>query len=650
MTRRGDDTKRREGVDVEVKDAKRAQKRSSRAWTIDRIATGIRRYFHLAVFDFVAVGLTYALALALRTGAPPSVLEPQIAPQSIAVAFAAGVLQVVGNLLFAVYWRDWSAAALEDMVALVKSSALVVAALLAFNFGTDAHWIPTGAILAGGSLSIFVETALHLRPRWPQIARAALGRHNNAESVIAYGAGRLGQLLAADIAHGGRDYRITCFVDDDPRKSGSYVRGIRVAGRAVDLPELIQQYGASSVVISIANPPAGLVRRVMDICEASDVRIRRVSGFSLLRGDTTPLQAIGIEELLAREPVDLAGRATRENYGDKRILITGAAGSIGSELARQLIRLSPGRLFLLDTSESGLHDVNQSLGSTEAAEIVLGDIRDRGWLCYAFEQLRPQVVFHAAAYKHVPILERTPLPGLATNVMGTANVLQAAAAVGVERLVFVSTDKAVEPTSVLGYTKRFGELLTIANARRHAKDYAVVRFGNVLGSAGSAVPIFTNQIDQGGPVTVTHPEATRYFMTIEEAVGLLIEAGGIATSADVLVLDMGQPVSIAELAQRMIRLRGLRSPADIEIRYVGLRPGEKLHEQLVWPEERAVGTSHPRIMRVENGAVPSVETLEDALRAIDDRVSEHDVEGALDVLTAVIGVDRPAQAASVPAN
>jgi FlaA1/EpsC-like NDP-sugar epimerase len=612
---------------------------------------GIRRYLHLAVLDLVAVGLTYALAVALRTGAPPEVLEPQIAPLSIFVAFGAGVLQVVGNLFFAVYWRDWSAAALEDMVALAKSSAFVVIALLAFNLGTNAHWIPTGAILAGGSLSIFVETALHLRPRWPQIARAAIGRPKPAESVIAYGAGRLGQLLAADIAHGGRDYRIACFVDDDLRKGGSYVRGIRVAGRAIDLPELIQQYGASSVVLSIANPPAGLVRRVMDICEGSDVRIRRVNGFSLLRGDTTPLQPIGIEELLAREPVDLMGRATREHYGDKRILITGAAGSIGSELARQLSRLSPEKLLLLDNNESGLHGVGQSLVNTATAKIFLGDIRDRAWLRHTFEQLRPQVVFHAAAYKHVPILEQTPLPGLATNVVGAANVLHVATALAVERLVFVSTDKAVEATSVLGYTKRFGELLTLAYARSHAKDYAVVRFGNVLGSAGSAVPIFTSQIDHGGPITVTHPEATRYFMTIEEAVGLLIEAGALATSGDVLVLDMGQPVSIAELAHRMIRLRGLRTPADIEIRYVGLRPGEKLHERLVSSDERAVGTSHPRIMRVERGATtPSIETLEGAVRAIDACVSQQDADGALDLLASAIGVERATRVTGAMSN
>ena len=627
---------------------RRPSRVTRRPWTMGRVGGGIRRYGAIALVDWLAVATTYMLAVALRTGGQPEIFDPQRAPLAIALAFGAGVLQVIANLLFDVYWRDWSAAAIEDMVALVKASALVVAALLLVNFGLDAHWIPNGAVIAGGSLSFVVEAALHLRPRWPQIGRAAFGRTEPRESIIVVGAGRLGQLLASDLAQGTRDYRIAAFVDDDPRKTGSYLRGIRVAGRIHDLPELIDRHQPSTIAIAIANPPSGFLRQVMDICEGRDVRIRRVSGFSLLHGDTTPIQPIGIEELLAREPVSLTGRATREHYGGKRILVTGAAGSIGSELVRQLVRLEPECLYLLDLNESGLYSVHQSLEGKTSAEIVLGDVRDRRWLNHVFADIRPHVVFHTAAYKHVPILERSPLPGIATNVLGTANVLDRAGAFGVERFVFVSTDKAVEPASVLGYTKRFGELLTIAQARLLSKDYAAVRFGNVLGTAGSVVPLFASQIDCGGPVTVTHPEATRYFMTIEEAVDLLIEAGALATSADMLVLDMGQPVSIAELAERMIRLRGLRTPADIEVRYVGLRPGEKLHEQLMSADDQAFGTSHPRVMRVESRFdAPSMETLRRALRAIAERVDDQDADGALEVLTSVIGVERPTREASV---
>jgi FlaA1/EpsC-like NDP-sugar epimerase len=607
-----------------------------------RLIDGIRRYAVSAVLDLVVVALTYMLAIAVRTGGRPEVFDPELAPFSVALAFSAGIFQVICNLLFAVYWRDWSAAALEDMVAIFKACALVIMSLLAFNLVSATHWIPTGAILAGGSLSFLLEAALHLRPRWPEIARAAFGRSRQADNLIVVGAGRLAQLFAADAANGERAYRIACFVDDNPRKVGSYVRGIRVQGRVQDLPELLDYHDAASVVIAIASPPSGLIRRVIELCAGRDARIHRVSGLSLLRGDTSLLEPIGIEQLLAREPVNLAGRATREHYGGKRILVTGAAGSIGSLLSRHLAGLSPERLYLLDLSESGLHDVYNSLGPHPTADIVLGDIRDRAWLAHTFATLQPQVVFHAAAYKHVPILERSPLQGIATNVIGTANVLDRAMALNVERFVFVSTDKAVEPSSVLGYTKRFGELLTIAHAHESSKAYAVVRFGNVLASAGSAIPLFTSQIDNGGPVTVTHPEATRYFMTIEEAVGLVVEAGALAASGDLLVLDMGQPVLIAELAEKMIRLRGLRTPADIEIHYIGLRPGEKLHERLFGSDEQTVGTSHPRIMRVSGGAnVPAIETLGGAVRALADRVQQQDADGALDLLTAVIGVERP---------
>jgi len=613
-----------------------------RPWTIARIAGGFRRYGAVALIDALAVGTTYVLAIAVRTGGRPEVLDPEIAPYSMAAAFGAGILQVFWNLVFDVYWRDWSAAAIEDMVALVKASTLVVVVLLAFNLTTNAHWIPTGAVLAGGSLSFIVEAALYLRPRWSQIRRAAFGRADARESVIVVGAGRLGQLLASDIAQGGRDYRIACFVDDNTKKTGSYVRGKRVEGRIEDLPDLVDRFRPTSIVLAIANPSSGLVRRVVDLCKGRDVRIRRVSGFALQQGDdATALRAIGVEELLAREPVSLAGPSIRQQYGRKRILVTGAAGSIGSELVRQLCSLEPECIYLLDLNESGLYAVQQSLADHASAEIVLGDIRDKRWLEHALDEIRPDLIFHAAAYKHVPILERSPLPGIAANVLGTANVLDLAAPIGVERFVFVSTDKAVEPTNVLGYTKRFGELLTIAHARDLSREYAAVRFGNVLGSAGSAVPLFTSQIDRGGPVTVTHPDATRYFMTIEEAVGLLIEAGALATAADILVLDMGNPVSIAELADRMIRLRGLRNPTDIEIKFVGLRPGEKLHERLIADKEQAIGTSHPRIMRVEQRSdlLPLV-TLNRAVRAIAERVADQDADGALDVLTAVIGVER----------
>jgi len=313
------------------------------------------------------------------------------------------------------------------------------------------------------------------------------------------------------------------------------------------------------------------------------------------------------------------------------VLVTGAAGSIGSELARRILEVDPAELVLLDSNESGLHDTHASLGG--AARIVLGDVRQRAQLARDLRGARPDVVFHAAAYKHVPILETQPIPGIATNVLGTANLLAVADELGVGSVVFISSDKAVAPENTLGLTKRFGELITAAYARERGRRYATVRFGNVLGSAGSVVPTFTRQIDSGGPITLTHADATRYFMTIPEAVGLVIRAAAIAEPADLLLLDMGDPVRIVELAETMIWLRGLRTPEDIAIDITGLRPGEKLHEVLWLPEERPVVTSHPRVLRAGTPiATPSLTAL---LRTVDEiavAVAQGDAQTALGLL------------------
>ncbi len=430
-------------------------------------------------------------------------------------------------------------------------------ALAAFNLVSDSHAIPTGAVVTGAGLVVLVEAALKLRPRWPQIVRAALGRARAANTVIVVGAGRTGQLLARDLADGSRGYRIGCFVDDHPAKWGTFIRGVRVGGGIEHLAELIKRYDATSVVIAIPDPPGELVRRVAEQCREADVRIRAVSGFGLHQEDLSPLRPIRVEELLAREPVELDMPEAREHVGGRSVLVTGAAGSIGSELSRQVAALGPARLFLLDTNESGLHDLQIELAKSCDVELLLGDIRDRSWLQHVLASHRPSIVFHAAAYKHVSIAEQEPLATITTNVLGLRNVLDVSRALDVERFVFISSDKAVSPVNVYAMTKRSGELLTLAYARESGQNFSVVRFGNVLGSGGSVIPLFSRQIDAGGPVTVTHPEATRYFMTIAEAAGLVIVAGAIATGGELFVLDMGAPVSISELAVNMIRLRGL---------------------------------------------------------------------------------------------
>lgn len=598
-----------------------------RPWTPDRIGRGVLRHGPTAVADSLAVTVIYLIAIGARIGGLPFGAEDL---HTLLLASAAGVLHVMVNVIFDVYWRDWTAAALEDVLAVVKASIASAASLLLFNLVSETHHIPNGAILTGGGLVIVAQLAMRLRPRWRHILRAAAG--TTAQTAIVVGAGRVGRLLAQDLSDGSRGYRIACFVDDDARKWGTHVRGKIVAGPVDDLPQLIAAYRPQFVVIAHPSPAGALVRRVLERCNGGDVRVRAVSGFAIGDGDTAPLRAIGVEELLEREPVKLEASLARGYLAGRTVLVTGAAGSIGSEICRLIAQVGPKRLVLLDTNESGLHDMAATLPNGTATEVLLGDVRDEPWLNYVLAELRPEVVFHSAAYKHVPIIERTPLPGIATNVVGTANLLAAAAAIGVKRFVFISTDKAVEPVSIMGLTKRFGELLTMAYAMALRQNYCVVRFGNVLGSAGSVVPIFSRQIDAGGPVTITHPEVTRYFMTIPEAAGLVLEAGAIADPGDLLVLDMGSPVSLVDLAQKMIRLRGLRL-ADIPIVFTSLRPGEKLHERLFFPQERAASTDHPRVLRVAAGVeTPALATLRTVVQQVRERMTPGDVNFLISLL------------------
>jgi FlaA1/EpsC-like NDP-sugar epimerase len=457
----------------------------------------------------------------------------------------------------------------------------------------------------------------------------------------------MGQLLAADLANGNSTYRIACFVDDDRRKTGSYVRGVRVSGTVDDLPGLIATHRPTFVVVAIASASGALIRRLVATCEETTTGVRRVTGFADFQANRTPLRTIGIEELLGREPVEFDTPEAKRYLAGATVLVTGAAGSIGAELSRRLAELGPKELLLLDSNETGLYWLEKRIRPIGEATMLLGDIRDINWLESVFARRHPTIVFHAAAYKHVPLLESAPLQGIMTNVLGTANLLSCCQKFRVQRFVLISTDKAVEPTNVLGYTKRLAELLVVAEAKARDARYAVVRFGNVLGSSGSAVPTFTEQIEHGGPVTVTHPDATRFCMTVDEASSLVVEAGALAESGDVMVLDMGAPISILDLAKRMIRLQGLRVPADIEVAFTGLRPGEKLHERLFLESERPMGTEHPRVMRVSNVEPPPLASLRVALREIEGRIADQDEAGAMQiVMRTVDAYDRTDEAGS----
>jgi FlaA1/EpsC-like NDP-sugar epimerase/lipopolysaccharide/colanic/teichoic acid biosynthesis glycosyltransferase len=422
------------------------------------------------------------------------------------------------------------------------------------------------------------------------------------ERALLVGAGRAGVLAAREIqSQDDLDLDVRGFVDDDPTKAGAEIQGFRVLGTTNDLPRLVQELKIDQVVITIARITRPNVLRIIDICRRIRVKLRVIPGlFEILQGkvQTTRLRIVQVEDLLAREPVQLDEKLIGHFLAGKTVMVTGAGGSIGSELARQVARVQPARLLLVERAEAALFEIDQDVHRIFPGVSVVplvADVGDENRVRAIFAEHRPQVVFHAAAHKHVPMMESHPEEAIRNNVLATRLLGEMAAQFGVEAFVLISTDKAVRPTSVMGASKRLAEIVVQDLAFRHAGRFLAVRFGNVIGSAGSVIPIFRDQIRRGGPVTVTHPEMRRYFMTVREAATLVLQAGAMGDGGEIFVLDMGDPVKILDLAVAMINLSGLKPFEDMDIVFTGLRPGEKLFEELQLSGEEIAKTRHPKI-------------------------------------------------------
>jgi FlaA1/EpsC-like NDP-sugar epimerase len=435
----------------------------------------------------------------------------------------------------------------------------------------------------------------------------------NAKKALIIGAGEAGAMVARELhSHPNLALTPVGFVDDDIRKIGFDLYNIPVLGRREDIPRLVGEYSVDEVIIAMPSAPGGIIRKIVEICKGTGVVVKTLPGvYDLIDGKVSisQLREVQLEDLLGRDPVQLDMDSIAAYLEGKVVLVTGAGGSIGSELCRQVALFRPKTLVLLDNTESNLFDIEQELKERcpalrQTAE--LADIRDKTHIKRVFEHHHPQVVFHAAAYKHVPMMERFPEHAVSNNVHGTYIVASTAKRYGCETFIFVSTDKAVNPTSVMGASKRAAELvIQHFNEQCRKEDlnsrFAAVRFGNVLGSRGSVIPTFKRQITMGGPVTVTHPDMVRYFMTIPEAVQLIIQAGSFARGGEIFVLDMGEPVRILDLAKDLIRLSGFTPDKDIEIKLTGIRPGEKLREELFTDQEKMSATKYRRIFVAHNG-------------------------------------------------
>ena len=427
-----------------------------------------------------------------------------------------------------------------------------------------------------------------------------------AQKALVYGAGYLGNAIVMRMQTDRLSpYRVVGLIDDDCQKSNVWLHGVRVLGPRVDLSAIAKKTNATILVVAIARADATLLREISDAGDAAGLHVKVLPPWEDVldgRSRLKDLRDISIEDLIGRHPVDTEVETIAGYLAGKRVLVTGAGGSIGSELCRQISKYAPSDLMMLDRDETGLQSAQLSIlghGLLDTRDVVLADIRDRDALTAIFEERKPEVVFHAAALKHLPMLEQYPDEAWKTNVLGTLNVLDAARAAGVETFVNISTDKAANPTSILGHSKRVAEKLTAWAAEDTGHTYLSVRFGNVIGSRGSMLPTFTSMIEAGGPMTITHPDVTRFFMTIPEACQLVIQAGGIGRPGEVLILDMGEPVRILDVAKRMIAQSGKK----IEIIYTGLREGEKLHEELIGDSESDERPLHPKISHTRIGSI-----------------------------------------------
>lgn len=423
------------------------------------------------------------------------------------------------------------------------------------------------------------------------------------KNVVLIGAGDAGNIVVKELKQRpDLGLSVVGFIDDDPKKYLSVIQGVRVLGDSSRLAEIVRRHKVDEAIITIANASSKDIRRIQGACERAGIKVRIVPGLFELFDDEVKIMRIrelNIEDVLGRSVVQFEShrREIVAHYRDKRIMVTGAGGSIGSELCRQLAGLKPGQIIMLDKDEHSIYEIDSRMRK-EFPEVktvlAIGDVRSRARLGPIFDKYRPQIIFHAAAHKHVPLMELNIAEAITNNVLGTKTTAELAAQHGVENFIFISTDKAVNPTSVMGATKKIGEILIRELAAAGGTRFSCVRFGNVVGSRGSVVPLFRAQIAEGGPLTITHPDVRRYFMSISEAVQLIIQAGTIGNLGEILVLDMGDAIRIQDLARELIKLSGYAED-DIEIRYVGLRPGEKLHEEILIDEEKARATKFDKI-------------------------------------------------------
>jgi FlaA1/EpsC-like NDP-sugar epimerase len=606
---------------------------------------GLRnRYVFLIDLILVVCSVWGSFALRLEFGA----ILPTYSQAILWMTFLALAVKPVVYYFFGLYRRLWVYASVNELktITLAVTVASIIVGLpvwILFSVGVIAG-LPRSVIGIDWLLSMFFVGGLRFLFRMLAESNGMAPAGSGVlKRVLVIGAGDAGALVVRELLKNPQmNFRPVGFLDDDPAKQRHQIYDVPVIGTLSGLASVLDSQPVDEVIIAIPSAPGRVVRMVADICRLKGRPFRTMPGiYELIGGkvSVSRLREVDIADLLRRTPVKIQNELVSATLAGKRILVTGAGGSIGRELCRQIARWKPAELVLLGHGENSIFEVALELKEDFPAvpcRPVIADVRDGSRLRDVFEKYQPQVLFHAAAHKHVPLMETNVEEAVTNNIDGTRKVVETAVATGVERLVMISTDKAIHPANVMGATKRLAEMLVLDAARRTGRAYSIVRFGNVLGSRGSVVPLFKQQIARGGPVTVTHPDMRRYFMTIPEAVHLVLQAAAMGQGGEAFLLNMGQQVRILDLAEDLIRLSGLEPGRDIEVTFTGVRPGEKLSEELWEDGTHYEKTSHPDIFRVDKEDGLSDTALQEVVDKLVRLAQGGDTEAILDAFDAVV--------------
>ena len=587
---------------MEKKTAEKEEKKQIKQSLKERVESFPQYKVLLIVLDIIFINLSSFLALWLRFNMKISDIELWYVDSIVSAALVNTVGTVLIFAVLKLYSSLWRFASIKELVYVIEGCIASILLNIFFYFFTYKPIFRSYFLLYGASLFLLTCVSRFSYRLVRLLYRSNIhGRHVRNTMII--GAGEACNVVMKELELSTElDARICCVIDDDVKKQGTYIHGVKVVGGRDKILEYAERYAINEIIVAIPSASKVEQRKILAICQqVQGCELKILPGvYQLVNGEVSvsKFRNVEIEDLLGRDPIQITTEKIGRYVSDKVVLVTGGGGSIGSELCRQIAANGVRQLIIFDIYENNAYDIQQELKRTYPnldLVVLIGSVRNGRKVNSVFEKYRPDIVYHAAAHKHVPLMEDSPNEAIKNNVFGTYKVALAADRYKTSKFVLISTDKAVNPTNIMGASKRMCEMIIQVFNNRSKTEYVAVRFGNVLGSNGSVIPLFRKQIEEGGPVTVTHPDIIRYFMTIPEAVSLVLQAGASAKGGEIFVLDMGKPVKIADLARNMIRLSGLKEGVDIEIKYTGLRPGEKLYEELLMEEEGLKGTENELI-------------------------------------------------------